>query len=220
MMNNIQISQQARLYNLLTISFIFCLLLSNIAEIKIINLFNLIQVGAGSIFFPYLYILNDLITEVYGFAASKKSIYLALIFNITFTILIQLVLLLPNGGDWKEHDAFDMIFSSSPRITIASLSSYFIGELSNSYILSVLKIKFKGRMFASRAIFSTLISSTLESFIFGIIVFYKRIPNIEIIKMSLALIAIKVLCEIMTLPLLELLIKHFKKLEYKYIKAM
>lgn len=210
---------RTKFYNFLTLAFIFFLLISNIAEIKIINLFNLVQIGAGTIFFPSLYILNDIITEVYGLVASRRSIYLALITNITFIVLMQLVLVLPNGKDWQEYDAFDRIFSLSPKITIASLSSYFLGELSNSYILSALKIKFQGRIFAVRAIFSTLVSSSFESIIFGIIVFYKRIPNDELIKMSLTLIIIKVLYEITTLPLLQVFIKYLKDSEYKNIET-
>ena len=49
--------------------FIFCLLISNLAEIKIFDFFGLAQIGGGTIFFPLLYVLNDIITEVYGFAS-------------------------------------------------------------------------------------------------------------------------------------------------------
>ncbi len=69
---------QTKFYNLLTIIFIFCLLISNIAEIKIMDVFGLAQVGAGTLFFPLLYVLNDVLTEVYGFSASRRAIWMAL----------------------------------------------------------------------------------------------------------------------------------------------
>lgn len=211
-MQNTTLSQ-TKFYNLLTLIFIFCLFTSNIAEIKIIDVFGLAQVGAGTIFFPLLYVLNDIITEVYGFSASRKTIWLALFFNIAFTLMIQLILMLPDGDDWQEKKAFETIFMLSPRIMIASLSSYFLGELINSSILSILKLQFRGEMFAVRAIFSTLIASFIESVMFGFIAFYGRIPDDELIKMAIMLTILKVLYEIIILPLSQVLVNYLKKSE-------
>lgn len=204
---------QTKFYNLLTIIFIFCLLISNIAEIKIMDVFGLAQVGAGTLFFPLLYVLNDVLTEVYGFSASRRTIWMALFFNIVFTLLMQLILILPNGEDWQEKEAFETIFSLSPRIIIASLSSYFLRELINASILSVLKLQFRGKLFALRATFSTLISSFLESTMFGVIAFYGRIPDDELIKMTVMLTILKVLYEIITMPLTLMLVNYLKKTE-------
>lgn len=218
-MINVTTLQKTKFYNLLTLIFIFCLLISNIAEVKIMDVFGLAQVGAGTIFFPLLYILNDIITEVYGFSASRKTIWIALLFSLTFTLLIQLILVLPDGDNWQEKEAFETVFILSPQIVIASLSSYFLGELINSSILSALKFHFNGEMFAVRAIFSTLISSLLESIIFGIIVFYGniafygRIPDDELIKMAVMLTIMKVLYEIITLPISQALVNYLKKSE-------
>ena len=101
----------------------------------------------------------------------------------------------------------------SPRIMIASLSSYFLGELINSSILSILKLQFRGEMFAVRAIFSTLIASFIESVMFGFIAFYGRIPDDELIKMAIMLTILKVLYEIIILPLSQVLVNYLKKSE-------
>ena len=206
-------TSQTKFYNLLTVIFIFCLFISNIAEMKIMDVFGFAQVGAGTIFFPLLYIMNDIITEVYGFSASRKAIWAALFFNIAFTVLMQLIMILPDGDDWQEKEAFEVIFMLSPRIVIASLTSYFLGELINSSILSSLKLHFQGRIFALRAIFSTLVSSFLESIMFGFIAFYGRIPDDELIKMAIMLTIMKVLYEIITLPISLTLVNYLKKAE-------
>lgn len=212
MMPNVTLTN-TKFYHFFTLSFVFCLLISNIAEMKVINVANIAQVGAGTIFFPLLYILNDVITEVYGFSASRRTIWTALFFNLLFTILMQLVMVLPDGNDWIEKEAFETVFSLSPRIIIASLSSYFFGELINSSILSTLKLKFRGKLFALRAIFSTLVSSFLESIMFGFVAFYGRIPDDELIKMAIMLTIMKVLYEIITFPLTQLLVNYLKKTE-------
>ncbi len=204
---------QTKFYNLLTLIFIFCLFISNIAEIKIINVFGLAQVGAGTVFFPLLYVLNDIITEIYGFSASRRTIWLAMLFSIAFTLSIQLILVLPDGYDWQEKKAFETVFMLSPRIMVASLSSYFLGELINSSILSALKLQFQGKMFALRAIFSTLVASFFESIMFGVIAFYGRIPDDELIKMAIMLTIMKVLYEVITLPISQALVNYLKRSE-------
>ena len=177
------------------------------------DIFGVAQVGAGTLFFPLLYVLNDVLTEVYGFSASRKTIWTALCFNLMFTLLMQLIMILPDGADWQEKEAFETVFLLSPRIMIASLISYFLGELINASILSTLKFRLNGKLFAVRAIFSTLISSFLESALFGIIAFYGRIPDDELLKMTVMLTILKVLYEIVTMPLTLALVSYLKKAE-------
>lgn len=202
-----------KFYHLLTLIFVFCLFISNIAEMKIIDIMGVAQVGAGTLFFPLLYVLNDILTEVYGFSASRKTIWIALFFNLSFTILMYIIMLLPEGDDWQEKEAFELIFALSPRIMIGSLISYFLGELINASIISSLKSRLHGRFFALRAIFSTLISSFIESILFGIIAFYGRIPDDELIKMTVMLTILKVLYEIVVMPFTILLVNYLKKAE-------
>jgi uncharacterized integral membrane protein (TIGR00697 family) len=205
--------QKTRYYTFLTLIFIFCLLISNLAEIKIFDFFGLAQIGGGTIFFPLLYVLNDIITEVYGFSASRRTIWLALFFNILFTALMQLVILLPDGADWNEKQAFETVFLLSPRIMVGSLVSYFIGELVNSTIISSLKLRMHGQMFPLRAVLSTFISSFIESVLFGIIAFYGRIPDDELVKMTIMLTLLKVLYEIVIMPFTVIFVSYLKKTE-------
>jgi len=186
-------------YHHLTLSFTVILLLSNIAEIKICDFFGF-SVGAGTLIFPLLYVLNDILTEVYGFTAARKVIWTALIWNCIFTIFIYIILLLPSSPHFEQKEAFEQIFFISPRIVLASIFSYFVGELLNSSIIATLKIKFQGRFFALRAIFSTLISSACESSVFGYIAFAGRIPNRELTQMVVLLTLIKVAYEILIMP--------------------
>lgn len=208
-----QDTSQTKFYHLLTLIFVFCLLISNIAEMKIVDVLGVAQVGAGTLFFPLLYVLNDVLTEVYGFSASRRTIWLALCFNTSFSLLMYLIMLLPAGTDWQEKEAFETIFSLSPRIMIGSLTSYFLGELINASIISFLKLQMKGKLFALRAVFSTLVSSFIESVIFGIIAFYGRIPDDELIKMTVMLTIMKVLYEIIIMPFTSMLVHYLKRTE-------
>ncbi|MCC8398769.1 MAG: queuosine precursor transporter [Rickettsia endosymbiont of Labidopullus appendiculatus] len=207
-----EISRNKKYYHIITITFIVCLILSNIAEIKICNFFGY-SIGAGTLIFPLLYILNDVLTEVYGFLAGRRTIWLALCFNIIFSIFIYIIALLPPSKYWHDQQAFEAIFFMSPRIVIASVFSYFIGELTNAVIISLLKIRLQGRMFALRAVFSTFIGALIESAIFGYIAFLGRIPSLELIKMIFLLTIVKVFYEILTLPLTVKLVEFLKRVD-------
>jgi uncharacterized integral membrane protein (TIGR00697 family) len=200
-------------YSLLSLVFVFCLMISNLAEIKLVDVMGYAQVGAGTLFFPLLYVLNDIMTEVYGFSASRRTIWTALFFNLLFTGLMQIVMWLPDGADWQEKVAFETVFGISPRIVVGSISSYFVSELINASIISHLKIQLQGRIFAIRALFSTTISSLIESILFGYIAFYGRMPDDELIKMICMLTVVKVLYELFLMPFTVILVQYLKKTE-------
>jgi hypothetical protein len=203
----------SKFYHILGTIFVFCLLISNIAEMKLLDVFGYAQIGGGTLFFPLLYVLNDVLTEVYGFSASRRIIWSALCFNLLFTMLMYVVMMLPSGPDWQEKDAFETIFALSPRIVLGSIISYFIGELINSTIISALKMKFEGKIFAVRALFSTLIASFIESVLFAYIAFFNRMPHDELLKMICLLTISKVLYELIFMPITISLVKYLKRAE-------
>ena len=199
-------------YNSITIAFTMLLLLSNVAETKICNFFGF-ALGAGTIIFPLLYILSDILTEVYGFTASRKAIFIGFFYSCFFSVFIYIVCLLPAFEYWGEQDAFERVFRVSPRIIMGSVISYFIGELLNTTIIALLKIKYHGRYFSLRAIFSTFIGSLVESIIFGCIAFFGRLPLNELIGMIVMLTLIKVTYELLAMPITIKLVNYLKKVE-------
>lgn len=194
------VNNEKKYYTVITIAFTILLLSSNLAEAKICNFFGY-AIGAGTLIFPLLYVLNDVLTEVYGFSASRKTILIALCVNCLFSLFIYGVILLPSSEHWDGQNAFEQTFAISPRIVFASVISYFIGELLNATILAFLKIKLHGKYFAFRAIFSTLVGSLIESTMFAYIAFFGRIPVNDLIEMVVLLTLIKVVYEILIMPI-------------------
>lgn len=199
-------------YGLLSTMFTVILLFSNIAEAKICDFFGY-AIGAGTTIFPLLYILSDVLTEVYGFSASRKAIWIAFCYSCLFSIFIYIICLLPPSAHWNGQEAFLEIFLVSPRIVIASVLSYFVGELLNTTIIASLKIKLQGKYFAFRAIFSTFFGALLESSLFGFIAFLGRVPFEELINMIIILSLIKVIYEILLMPITTKLVKFLKRAE-------
>lgn len=213
LINNTEMNK-GNFYCPLMIAFAVCLIISNLAAIKICNFFGL-NLPGGILIFPFLYILNDILTEVYGFSASRRVIWTGLLCNLTISLVLYLVVVLPPASFWKGQASFEYVFSLSPRIFFASCISYLIGELLNAVILSSLKLKLKGQFFAFRAIFSTILGSFVESIIFCYMAFWGSITHTEILKMSLILTMVKMSYEILVMPVTVKIVAFLKLSEKK-----
>lgn len=199
-------------YNIITIAFITCLITSNLAATKLWQIGTLILPG-GMLVFPLLYVLNDILTEVYGFTASRRVIWVALFCNLFVTVILFIVVQLPPAGHWPNQESFANIFSLTPRIFIASISSYFIGELLNASTISTLKIMLEGRNFAMRAILSTCVGAFIETALFVAIAFSGILPTAHLFSMIFTMTIIKVLYELIILPITVKITAFLKKSE-------
>lgn len=199
-------------YFTLSVTFTVLLILSNLGATKITSFFG-IALDGGTILFPLLYIISDVLTEVYGFSASRRVIWIAFCYNILFSAFVYLLIVLPPSEYWLGQNSFETIFAVSPRIVVASISSYLLGEFLNTTIIAYGKIRFAGEYFAIRAIFSTFVGSLLESIFFSCIAFWGIVPVNELIKMVLILATIKVLYEVMFMPITARLVVFLKQRE-------
>ena len=157
--------------------FVVILLLSNIASsAKIVDLgFSLLGIhlafDGGTLLFPIAYVLGDILTEVYGFKASRRVIWtgfaaLALAALVFFTLRM-----LPPEALWEAKTgtaAYDSVLGgmSGGGIVAASLAAYWVGEFSNSALHSRIKVLMKGRLYWVRNIGSSLAGELLDSLIF------------------------------------------------------
>lgn len=198
-----------KFYYPITILFVVCLITSNVAATKLCNIGGIVIPG-GTFLFPLLYVITDVLTEVYGFSASRKTIWIALLCNLLFTVFLYSIIYVPSPKYWLEQESYEAIFSLSPRIFIASIISYLLGENTNAVILSLLKLKFKGKYFVPRAIFSTFIGAFFESIIFCFVAFSSSTNFYQIISMVFSLTLIKIIYEILLMPVTVKVVGYLK----------
>src|SRR5580692_12107479 len=127
----------------LTGLFTATLLISNVLNCKVIRVGPLPMTG-GLIMFPLAALLGNVLTEVYGYAESRKVIWTGLGSLILFVIMIEICGELPADPLWAHQAAYDVILGAVPRIVLASLTAYFVGEFSNSYVLAKCKVRTHG----------------------------------------------------------------------------
>jgi uncharacterized integral membrane protein (TIGR00697 family) len=170
-------AENFRYLDLVMAFFVAVLIISNSASsAKIVDLgFSLFGIpmafDGGTLLFPVSYVCGDILTEVYGFKASRRVIWTGFVILALTSLLFFLLRILPAEKAWEDYAggaAYDAILGgmSSGGIALASLLGYWIGEFSNSLVLSRLKVLMKGRLLWVRTIGSTLVGELLDSLVF------------------------------------------------------
>ena len=192
--------------------FTSCLLISNLISSKIIALGHW-YVPAGVMIFPISYILNDVVAEVWGFRKARLIIWTGFIINLVAVSFYTLSVSWPAAPFWQNQDAFATVLSSTPRIAAASLLAYLVGSFLNAYVMSALKIRSKGRNFSFRAVLSTILGEGADSAIFITVAFAGIIPWNQLPMMILTQAVVKILFEVVLLPLTVHVVKLIKKID-------
>jgi queuosine precursor transporter len=200
------------LFMLAGILFAATLLISNIIASKIMML-GPWAVPAGVLVFPLAYILNDVITEVWGYGKARLIIWAGFAVNLLMVFIFSLTLLMPAAPFWEGQDAFRIVLGSTPRIVAASMLAYLLGSFLNAWIMSWFKIKTKGRGFSFRAVVSTIVGEGADSAIFITVAFAGMFPVPVLMTMIVTQALVKIAFEILVLPLTILVVKKVKKAE-------
>ena len=191
------------------------LLVSNIASIKLV-LVGPFTFDGGTILFPLSYIFGDILTEVYGYRASRKVIWTGFICAVMMSVVLWAVGKLPGPADaWTAgHQAsYETILAPVGRIVIASLIAYFAGEFSNSYIMAKMKILTKGRFLWARTIGSTLVGEGVDTLIFCVVAFWGIWPNDVLVTVIVSNYIFKTLFEIVATPVTYAIVIGLKRAE-------
>ncbi|MFO0837805.1 MAG: queuosine precursor transporter [Phycisphaerae bacterium] len=126
--------------------------------------------GAGNIFFPISYIFGDILTEVYGYARSRKVIWAGFGAMIFYSLMSTIVIALPPSPDEPFNKtiqpALVTVFGNSYRIVGASILAFWLGDFANSFVLSKMKLMTRGRFLWTRTIGSTIVGQGVDSAVF------------------------------------------------------
>ena len=197
---------------LMAVAFTVCLITSNLFATKIFSLGWGINLPGAVIIFPISYILNDCLTEVWGYRKARLVIWTAFLANLLVVLLGQLVVWLPSASFWDGGEHFDYMFNMAPRVAFASLLAFLAGSTMNALVMSKMKIADKGRRFGLRAILSSLAGEVLDSMIFMPIAFFGT-PMKVLGTMMLFQVSFKVIYEIVILPVTSYVVRRVKASE-------
>jgi uncharacterized integral membrane protein (TIGR00697 family) len=156
----------------LTLLLILALVLSNIVVVKSIDLFGVKALAntASILVFPVTYVLSDVFSEVYGYKWSRKTATWAFLGTAFCSIIFGLTIALKGNDAWQNQSALVAILGNTPKMLIASLLAFWIGDWANDKVFQLMKKHSKNEKgFFWRTISSSLVGKYVDGFIFTFI---------------------------------------------------
>jgi uncharacterized integral membrane protein (TIGR00697 family) len=192
--------------------FVSCLLTANIIAAKLITVAGVV-LPVAIVVFPLSYILADVLTEVWGYAAARRVIWLGFAANALMVAVIWIGGEIPPAPFWQGQAAYREILGQSPRILVASFAAYLLGEFANAFVLAKLKVATGGRWLWLRTIGSTVVGQALDSTVFITLAFAGTVPAGLLPTIVAGQWGVKVLYEAAATPLTYTVVGWLKSAE-------
>jgi uncharacterized integral membrane protein (TIGR00697 family) len=192
--------------------FVSALISANITAVKLVEEFGLV-LPAAVIVFPISYICGDVLTEVYGYRAARRVIWLGFLCNLLVVLTIYIGQILPAASFWEAQEAYERILGYAPRLLAASFIAYLVGEFANAIVLAKMKVVTNGRFLWSRTIGSTLVGQGLDSLVFIVLAFVGTIPTSALLAAVVTQWLVKSAYEALATPLTYVVVNRLKHTE-------
>jgi uncharacterized integral membrane protein (TIGR00697 family) len=210
-----------RYYDLLVHVFVVVLLISNLVGQKIcaIHLFTfhgkeiIANVSGAQLLFPITYIFGDIFTEVYGYGASRRAIWLGFFASGILMLMGLFIVWVPPAADWPNQKAFEAVFYVVPRFILASLVAFWLGEFTNSYTLAKMKLWTDGKWLWTRTIGSTVAGQFVDTTVVILIAFIGTTSWSTMLNLIISGYLAKVIYEAAATPLTYLVVNRLKRAE-------
>ncbi len=209
-MNMFENMAKTELYAMLCGIFTASLIVSNIIAGKTFDFFSF-TLPCGVVIFPVIYIVNDVLAEIYGYEKARKVIILGFLMNIVAVICYQITILLPAPVFFENSEAFSIVLGSTFRLLIASFAAYLVGSIVNAKLMVYLKKWDEDKLFF-RCIVSTLFGEGLDAIVFIFIGFLGTMPLEALLLMIVAQALFKTIYEIIVYPLTRTVIIKIREL--------
>lgn len=188
------------------------LIVSLILSGKIVSVAG-ITFPAVVIVFPLSYLFGDVLTEVYGYAATRRVVWAGFAAQLIWIVSYWIAAALPPAPFWPHQQAFEAVLGATPGIALAGVTAYLVGEFLNAYVLARLKLAWRGGGLAFRLIGSTAIGQAADTALFLTLAFGGVYPVAELAWIGASVWVLKVLWEVAALPLSLPLIRALKRAE-------
>jgi uncharacterized integral membrane protein (TIGR00697 family) len=205
-------------YPVISAVFVALLVISNVGAVKLISAGPLILDG-GAFLFPLVYIAGDVLSEVYGFKAARKTIFIGFGMAILAALTFWLIQISPAATGWENQGAFEAILGFVPRIVLASVCGFLVGQLLNSYVLVKIKARTNESSLWLRLIGSTVVGEFADTIVFCTIAFYGILTGGDFLNYVIVGYFYKTLLEVILLPITYRVISYVKANEPSYVPA-
>jgi hypothetical protein len=205
-------AREFRYYDLLVHIFVVLLLISNLVGQKITAI-GPVRVGGAQLLFPLTYIFGDVFTEVYGYGASRRAIWIGFFASGLLSAMCVFMVWLPPAPGWNNQEAYRTVFYQVPRLVGASLIAYWCGEFTNSFVLAKMKLWTDGRYLWTRTVGSTVVGQGVDTLMFMTLAFGGSLAPSLVVSLILWGYLFKVTYEVLATPLTYKIVNFLKRHE-------
>ena len=204
-------------YDLIMAGFVTVLLCANVIGVSKRSTIGGFTFGTGILFFPLSYLFGDILTEVYGYARSRRVIWAGFGALIFAAFMSFIVVQAPPAPGWDGQTAYEYAFGSTPRIVFASLIGFWAGEFANSVTLAKMKLITNGRLLWMRTIGSTIAGELVDSLIFYPLAFLgaKGWTPEQVFAVMVSNYFLKVSWEALMTPVTYRVVNFLKRVEHE-----
>lgn len=178
-----------------------------------VALFWLWPGSVALLYFPFTYIISDVLTEVYGYAQARRVLWLTMASSIVAGLIYQVAIKMPPAPGFEGNDAYVRVFGVIPRILVGGWIAVFAGDIANNYTLAKMKVAFEGKHLWARTIGSTIVGQGVNTVLFYIIALYGIIPNSLLVPSIITGWLLKTAVEAVMTPVTYAVIRKLKKAE-------
>ena len=203
---NYKIDKKINIYITLLALYCVALVVSNIISNRTFEV-GQFMLPSAVIVFPIIYIINDVLTECYGFKMASKAIWTAFGLNLIAVVFFNIAVNLPTTTDYSSYN---VVLGNTLKPLIASILAYLVGSFVNAKVMDTLR---NHKSLMLRCVLSTLLGETIDAAIFISIMFI-GIMDLKIVCTMIITQAIaKTLYEIVVYPITKKVIKTIKSIE-------
>ncbi|MBX9675604.1 MAG: queuosine precursor transporter [Methylotenera sp.] len=213
-------TNQYKYYDFIMAAFVTVLVCSNLigpAKVTQVDapLLGTLTFGAGVLFFPISFIFGDILTEVYGYSASRRVIWAGFAGLAFASLMAWMIVALPPAPFWNNQHEYEVAFGSTWRISLAGLVAFAVGEFVNSFIMAKMKLIAAGKRLWQRTITSTIFGEAIDTVLFVPLAFWNTgiIPNDKIPLIIGAQIVAKIAVEVAFTPAVYKIVAFLKRAE-------
>ncbi len=201
-----------RYYDLLVHAFVVILLISNLVGQKITAV-GPFRISGAQLLFPITYIFGDVFTEVYGYGASRRAIWIGFFASALLAVMGLISVWLPAAPGWDGQAAFARVFNFVPRLILASLIAFWCGEFANSFVMAKMKLLTKGRDLWTRTVGSTVAGQAVDTIVVMVLAFGGSLSGELIANLIVSAYLGKVLYEVAATPVTYWIVNSLKRRE-------
>jgi uncharacterized integral membrane protein (TIGR00697 family) len=158
-------------YPILVAVFTGLVLISNVTATKgvafgpVIGSWSIITDG-GFIVFPLTYVIGDVLSEVYGFRAAERAVFVGFVMEAVAAFAFWVTIYLPAADFYTNQASFEAVVHAFTQLIIAGLAGFIVGQTINAWVVVRIKAHTKEKHLWARLVGSTFAGQFGDTLVF------------------------------------------------------